>query len=78
MAAQAITAIRISFAGVRTPNTLTTPAINGRIVTGLSLNRYAMPTWIMMPQSSVPVRTKISVSSGRMARERWIGRTTIK
>ena len=37
-----------------------------------------MPTWIMMPHSSVPVRTKISVSSGRMARERWIGRTTIR
>jgi hypothetical protein len=32
----------------------------------------------MMPQSSVPVRMKISVSSRGMARERWIGRTTAK
>jgi hypothetical protein len=37
--AQAISAIRISLVGVRTPKMLTTPAINGRIVTGLSLNR---------------------------------------
>jgi len=32
-----------------------------------------MPTWIMMPQSSVPVRMKISSSSFGIAFERWIG-----
>ena len=39
MTAQAITAIRISLVGVRTPKMFTTPAISGRMVTGLSLNR---------------------------------------
>ncbi len=39
MTAQAKTAIRISFVGVRTPNMFTTPEISGRMVTGLSLNR---------------------------------------
>ncbi len=37
-----------------------------------------MPTWIMMPQSSVPVSRKISSSDRGIARERWIGRTTTK
>ncbi len=78
IATQQASAISTSLAGVRTPARLSTPPISGRIVTGLSVNRYAMPTWIMMPQSSVPVSTKISVSSRGIARGRWIGRTTTK
>ena len=45
---------------------------------GLVVVKYATASWIMMPQSSVPVSTKISVSSRGIDRERWIGRTTRK
>ena len=39
MTTQASAAIRISLVGVRTPRMFTTPAISGRMVTGLSVNK---------------------------------------
>ena len=74
--AQQTNAVKISLAGVRTPRIVTTPSTIGSTVLALLVKSQAIASWIMMPQSSVAVRMKISFSSSRTARDSCSRRTT--
>ena len=78
MTSQQTAAVKNSLEGVRTPRKVTTPSTIGLTVLALLVKRYATSSWMMIPQSSVAVRMKISFSASTMRFERWIGRTVTK